>query len=357
MSIGCLKNVIGLTRTTAEVHTENLGTNPAADWYKESVSGLFLDELPGIVQIKTVEQSLPDQTELSKYYQESLESAKTELRDDLIVGISKRYQQSAKIYKGPAGGTSFSGNSAVGGSYAGIWIRTADIRGGKIKIVAINGMFSTPPTNLKLYRMPAGIYSLEFVKDIPVVFTPNAATKVTLATAEEMDMDGYDYALLYQNTGISPKNNNISCGCGHSESLMKRYINLVGVNGTDLNEVNAWSQTQTANGLSLDVEVGCSTGNILCELYESAEVMKTVISHCVRYKAGEIVTEKVLNADEINRFTMMNREHLYGKRNHFRKEYFDRVEWIVETVDLNSFTDCFVCNQGHKKVNKASILI
>jgi hypothetical protein len=199
---------------------------------------------------------------------------------------------------------------------------------------------------------------MEFVQTIPVNFTNNALSLATLATPIEVDLDGYDYALVYNNAGIIPKNNTTSCGCGSSEMTMKRYITLVGVNGSDLNALNTWTQTIFGNGLAMVIDTGCFADNILCELHESAEVMKRVIGHCIRFKAGELVVEKVQNSDRINRQVMIDREYFWGKRNHFRKEYNDRIDWIVETVDLSTFTDCFTCNHGgNKTVANASILV
>ncbi len=355
-SFPCLNNIIGLTRTTATVYTENLGASPEAGWYTKSESGLFLDELPGIPSIKSLEQSLEDMTELPKWYQEAIETAKGELSTDLIVGFSKRFQQSHKNFTGTGGGLSFGAANPLSGTYGGMWIRTNGMRGGRLKIAGIYGIFQTPPTNLELYRIPHDTFIMEKVQDIPVTFTPGAATLVTLTTPVQLDLDGFDYALIYANTAI-PMNNLASCGCGASETQMKRYINLVGINGSDLGALNTWSQTANGNGLALSISVGCFADNILCELHDSAEVMTRVIAHCIQFKAGELVIEKVQNSDRINRQVMIDREYYWGKRNHFRKEYLDRVTWIVETVDMSTFTDCFTCNQGGaKRVARGSIL-
>jgi len=357
MNFPCLNDIIGLTMTTAEVFTETLGDLPTVGWYTNSTSGLFLDELPGIPSIKSLEQSLEDMTELPKWYKEAIETAKGELSDDLIVGISKRFKQAAKNYIGNAGGTVFGGDNPIGGTYGGLWIRTNGMRGGKLRIRGIYGAFTTAPTQLTLYRIARETYIMELVQNITVAFTNNALSLQTLATPIEVDLDGYDYALVYNNAGIVAKNNTNSCGCGSSETVMKRYIHLVGVNGSDLNALNTWTQTNFGNGLAMVIDTGCFADNILCELYESAEVMKKVIAHCVRFKAGELVVEKVQNSDRINRPVMIDREYFWGKRNHFRKEYNDRIDWIVETVDLASFTDCFTCNHGgNKAVSKSSIL-
>ena len=39
---------------------------------------------------------------------------------------------------------------------------------------------------------------------------------------------------------------------------------------------------------------------------------------------------------------MMSRENLYGKRDHFRKEYEARVVWLAYELDVSK-SDCFLC--------------
>ena len=357
MGLECLQNIIGLTRSTCEVFIENLGDEPAAEWYKKSASGLFLDEVPGIVSIKGVEQSLSCQTELASFFQTAIESAKTELTSDFIVGLKKRYSQANKNYAGRAGGVTYNQDISFNTGYAGVHLKTQWIRGGRLTIKSIYGIFQTPPTQLMLYRVKKQTYNLEFVKNIPVTFTPNVATNFPLVTPEVLDMDGYEYFMLYDPTGVIAKNNNVSCGCGYTETLMQRYISLVGLSGSDLAAYNTWSMNANAGGLAFEIEAGCDSGSILCEVFDGDMAYSTVIAHAIRYKAAELVTEKALGSEEVNRYTMMSREYLWGKRNHFQKEYLDRVTWLVETLDIGSVTDCYVCNTSHKKINKSGLLI
>lgn len=356
--IACLNNIIGLTRTSCAAFTENLGTDPVAEWYKKSESGLFLDEVPGIPTIKAVEQSLRCQETMVEFYQQSIETAKTELRDDLLVGISDRYRQAAKNYIGVAGGRSYTQALALAGALGGIHLQNTWVRGGKIKINGIYGVFQTPPTELQLYKISKETtpQALQFMQTIPVTFAPGAETYYALTTPIELSTDGYEYALLYDIPAAVPFNTNVSCGCGASELQMKRYLNLAGLAGTDLTNFSTWSKTQNSNGIALNIEIGCDASNIMCDLFTSDISFKTVIAHAVRFKAAELVVEKVQSSEEVNRYTMMSREYLWGKRNHYQKEYLDRVNWMVQTMDVGGITDCFICNHSHKSINKGRIL-
>jgi hypothetical protein len=149
----------------------------------------------------------------------------------------------------------------------------------------------------------------------------------------------------------------VSCGCGNAELYFKNFASLAGVSGSDLNFLPNWNQSQTANGLAFDLEIGCDASNILCELYSSDLSYQKIISWALLYKAGEIVMEKVMGSGNVNIYSLQDREYLWGKRNHFKKEYDSRVIWFAEQTDISRVSNCFICNTDHKKVAKSSILI
>lgn len=358
MALDCLKDIIGLTRSECACAVNNLGDQPEENWYKKSESGLFLDELPGIVGIKGVEESSECEGQLATWYQNSIETAKMQMQDDVIVGLTQRFRQAQKTYIGKAAGTVYSMNENFVSAFAGVQFATRSLRGGKLKIKKIYAMFAVPPTEFVVYRRDYLTQVLEFVQDIVITpITPNAVHAISLETPLQLNLDSYEYFLMYDAAGISAKNNSTSCGCGSTETLLKKYTEIVGVTGSDLADFGTWSRSNTAHGLAFDIEIGCTADNILCQLFESDMAYQRVMAYTVQFKAGELVMEKVANSGEINRYTMTGNEYLWGKRNHFRKEYIDRINWMVEKVDIGSFTDCYVCDQVHKKINKTGLLV
>jgi hypothetical protein len=359
MPLECLDYIIGLSRSECPCITDKIDNVPV-DWFKKSTSGLFLDELPGIVGIKSVEASQQCAEELTTFYKQAIETSKTTLRDDFIIGLTQRFRQAQKTYIGKGGGQEFTANEVLAGvNYAGVHLRNDWMRGGSIKLKSIYCMFAAPPLELKVYRMACQTFVLEELQTITPIpaITANTVHQVQLASPIELSMDGYEYFVLYNAAGVVPKNNSVSCGCGAIERLLLQYLRLEGVVGSDLSAFNSWQIASSAHGLAFDLEVGCDASNILCELFASDMAYQAVIANSIRFKAAELVMEKVLASENINRYTMLDREYLWGKRNNFRKEYLDRVTWMVETVDISSFTDCYVCNTNQKLINKSGLLI
>ena len=92
----------------------------------------------------------------------------------------------------------------------------------------------------------------------------------------------------------------------------------------------------------MDVQIKCETGTLICREYDGNDAIALVTAFAIQYKAGELVIENVMNSGEVNRFTMLRNEQLWGKRNHFRKEYFDRIDYLSKVIDVSS-SDCFIC--------------
>lgn len=361
--MNCLQNVLGITRAECKCVTDALkpkaGSGLAADWYKASTSGLFLDEVEGIYPLNAQHTNSGCCGELAEFYVNAIETAKTLLQDDLIQKFSERYRQAQKMYSGQAGSFNFTDNQPVSGTWAGIWINSNQLIGGKIKIKAIHTLFSAAGTiTLKLYRRPFGANYLEFVQDITNVGTNlNAMASTNLPSPVELDMADHSYFLLYDTTGLQPKNNPVSCGCGYTENIFKTFATLVGVNGTDLNYFPNWSQQANAFGLALTLEIGCDASNIICSMYNADLSYQKVMAHAIRFRAAAIVHERILSSTRINIWTLQSREHLYGKRNHFIAEYEQRIQWFANQTDVSRVSNCFICNTDHKAISKTGILV
>ena len=84
---------------------------------------------------------------------------------------------------------------------------------------------------------------------------------------------------------------------------------------------------------------------LICREYDRENAIAVTMAWAVMYKAGELLIESILNSNEINRYTMMNREALYGKRSHFRKEYETRIMYLAQVIDFSS-SDCFICRDN-----------
>jgi hypothetical protein len=361
MALECFDNIIGISETTCTCLTAKLGTATigSVPWYKVSKSGLFLDRLPGIIGITGVDANTPCDAELASFYQTAVKDAIKLMHDDLVTGLLKKFRQVKLAYSGKACSTDYAVTEVLSSSYAGVMVRTAAMKGGSLVLNTIYAMFDSTVAShtIKVYRALANSKNFEHIEDLIIGTQANALKPNLLASPKSFPLceEGYDYYFIYDTTGINPKNNTISCGCGSGEAQLNEYARFYGITGNDLTQVTSFGQDGYAKGLAFDLSVGCDTSRVACDLFQRYQDFTIVMSHAVRFKAGEIVHELILNSDDINRFTMMNREYLWGKRNHFRSEYNDRIEWMIETADLNNY-DCFTCNNNTKKVHKGGIL-
>lgn len=368
--MSCLDNIIGITRSNCECITNPLLPGGDPDWYKESVSDLFLDELPGIAGINALSESGNCSGEVSTIYKNAIEQAKKDAQDEFLRGLTERYRQANKLYTGRAGGVRFTANEpGTGKIYAGIKINNTNMRGGMLKLKTILCHFATPPTALHIYRVPFSDSDYRYQAELVVSFTgltitPNVSFAVPVAVAPatlDLTMDGYQYFILYEAAGVVAKNTMAACGCGKSEDLMTKYLKIEGYAGNDLLALNTWHNTGfcrtcPAHGLAVDLVAGCDPKVMFCDLYESEEVFKAVIPRVILFRAGYLVMMNILYTTALNEFTMNSRESMFGVKNTYDKQYNDRIAWMVENVALAKFTDCFECNEYNKQLRKINLL-
>lgn len=361
MALECFEYIIGVTESNCACLVEGLGNEKVNDvlWYKISKSGLFLDRLPGIVDIKGINGSTPCDNEVAIFYKDAIKDAIKEMHDDLVAGLLKKFKQIKLAYSGKALSTDYSSNDVITEQYAGVMIKTAGMKGGSLQINNIFTMFAETGTiTIKVYRALSDSKNVEFVGDITGInIEANKVTPNILTSPKSYPLceEGYDYYFIYDSTNVTPKNNPLDCGCGNSQAQLKAYADFAGVIGNDLNNVAGFQHRSNASGLAFDIAIGCDTSAVVCDLYKNYQDFKLVMSHAVRFKAGELVQESVANSGEVNRYTLLHKEHIWGKRNHFRSEYADRIMWMVENANLEEY-ECYVCTNKTLSIRKGGIL-
>ena len=108
----------------------------------------------------------------------------------------------------------------------------------------------------------------------------------------------------------------------------------------------------------ITAEMFCDSNRLICSdeypLNFKTDGYAMKIAETIRYKAGALLIDYILSSPQINRYTMMDREALYGKRNYFRKKAEDQTAWLCSnTPYINN--DCFVCKK-QSLVTKGTIL-
>lgn len=357
MAYDCLNAVIGITESTCACTVAGLTNDElTGDWYKLSTSELYLDKLEGIVPLQAVNNSTDCTDEMAQFYYNARRDAIKMLGDDVIVGITQRALNGKKAYNGKIAGTSFSSTQALSSTYAGPKYSTVPMKGGIIHITKLVAMMNATATfDIGIYKVVNNSDEYELVETLEDIQSlANAKRENTVDITLQLDEFGCDFYFLYTPSGFLPKTNSISCGCGSVEKNLANFMTVSGVYGNDLSLLNSFRSANSAMGISLLATVSCDTSVIICEGFNTSQEIAKVMAYAVRYKAGELVHELVLGTQEINRYTMSSREYLWGKRNHFRKEYNERIDYLAQKLDLN-LTGCYVCSD--KRISKSGILV
>lgn len=348
----CLTEIVGVTQAENECITGGL-TNDQITTLKKSTSGLYLDDLEGGVHLKAVRHA--DATKgLFDMTQAAIRNAAKLLEDDLVVAMSREYTKSRKAFAGQIGQMSFAQTLATSGDWQGQRIRPLDYSDAVIRISRIMVIVNAAATfNVYLYKVPYKSAMGTLIETYPVTTTANAYQQIiinpekVLPTVENGQL--YEYWILYNRTeagGALPKDNKLACGtCGRAGGpSINDFVAVNGVALADVNNLQNVSTDEYAHGIIVDVSIKCDSGTLFCDQYKADEAVAVTMAHAVRFKAGELLIEDVLKSPDLNRYTTMAREYLWGKRNHFRKEYGDRINFLAATIDVTA-SNCYVCRE------------
>lgn len=355
----CLEKMIGVTREDCDCLTQGL-TNDEILELQESNSGLFIDEVEGGIDLKTV-KGVDNCKNLAEKMLGARDKAITTLGDDLIIAISNRYDKAIGPYKGPIGRPSYAATLSNTRQFQGIRLRPkyhtdATVVLKRFQIIGNNAV----SLDVYIVRTEEGYNGTGGV----VVFsdtintTANNYTAVTLPNDAQgnpglelpLQEDGkvYEYWLYWdkQLTAFLPKDTSINCNCSSTaKGVLDDYFTIQGTSFTDSTAmVSSGTLDGYSHGIVLDVEIICESKYFICREYGDNEKVKVAMNYAAVYKAAELTIEAVLKSSEVNRFTLQNKEYLWGKRNHFRKEYDQRVQFAAAAMDPNN-SDCFKCGQ------------
>lgn len=349
--MGCLDNAIKLSRTECEC----FDTDKPED-FSEGQSEVYLDELPGLSleQIKSNEGC--EQGGLWDMLSKARASAQLQLKTDLLTLINENYKSRNENYNGLIGQSGFSGTLNFSAAYAGVMYSFANIVGGYINVKRIGlAINQTTPVTIQVYDNDQN-------KTSPLAqytFTPTANTLsyATIVGGLKLPMwseNGVQlkYYFVYSTAGgFLPKDNKADCGCGGKSSQVswKNWLSATGIRGSSTDVDSFSTIDKHLNGLILDVSLTCEISRLICSdeypLDFDNDPKAMQIAYATRFKAGEILISNILASNEINRYTMLNREELYGKRNSYAKSYNDLLEYLIGVIEVKN-TDCLICRNS-----------
>lgn len=352
----CLEQIIGITRQDCECISEELnGDGYTNDWYKISKSGFYLHELDGIVSIDTVKDVVSCE-ELPAFYQRIVATSITEVADDISASVNERYKKNNSDFIGFVGARTSSKALNITKNLAGLKVSPSEKIGGVLVIKGIGVMMNTSGTfDIIIYRRYAETNIFEQVDVIEGVnanansYTENIFEDKILLPMQIDNEGELEYYFMYERNGMQPRNNLASCGCGRKEQQLKRLMNYGGVAGDVVEEMGYWSQSEYNNGLALDAEIRCNAEQIVCAMFNQSPEWAKYVAHAVIYKAAWKLHKGVLSSNHITQEIMANRETVNDNMNGFDQEYWTRIKYLVQNVDL-SLNDCYSCDNSKLKV-------
>lgn len=223
----------------------------------------------------------------------------------------------------------------------GLYFTSRGIRGGSFTIESITLAMtagSNPGIARSVYVKDADGVILDTLAVLPNVLTP---VNKTYSTENSLSITWFPDV----NADL-PLNNKVKCGCGSEVRGYERYYD------------NNWSTSTAAYGIVLNTYITCD--DILTWLCKDMGLYLTdgwyrVVAKTYQAYAIRAVIGSILTSSQINRYVLLERETLYGKRNMLTKMIGERLEWLANNIP-REYNTCWTC-RSRGNMLRASILV
>lgn len=346
----CLNNIIGLMISDCECVTNGL-TQEEIKELTTSKSGLFIDQdLNGVINLKAM-NSKGHCANMVDYFKRARTSAINTYTADITASIATNNKETT-LYKGLLGKPSFVGSLDVYETIQFFKIAPhtnsdAVVRVNQIKV----GLDKTASIEVSVLRIAEGDNVAEVVKTYNVNAKGSQITNIETDIVLDLTIKGkkQDYFITYERPqGVYPLDLKADCGCGGNTDY-EQHFSISGGETSDLLQLSNAKTTIYSHGILLDVSMGCEVGKLVCREYSDRNAISVTTAWAILYKTGANILDAILMSNAIDRYTTMNREALYGKRNHFNAEYNKRIEYISQTINVSS-SDCFICSESKMSI-------
>lgn len=359
----CLDNIIGISETECECLTDQLpASSDEAPTYNVSASGIFLDDLEGFnINIASGADDCADGG-IWQRMAKAIENAKKDFVRSFLSCVSQLYISRLKNFSWQLGRSQFTGSlTSITGTHFGMRISPLQLKGGFIYIKKIGIIINqSVPVTVQVYSDADGGTILFENSATPVNAIADTLTWATLSTPLELpmwDSSGHYiryYILILQTGNFKPKNNQ-DCDCSGKRPYLQ-WLDLIGVEGSDVTNLLGFrSSGKYMNGITLDVDVKCKTTEVICsseyplDFVDDGNAMNMAV--CIQLRAGARLYEDILSSDNINRFTMLNREKAQQNIDKWNGQYQEAVIKMCEDVHIEA-NDCLICKQNKTRLQK-----
>lgn len=356
--LDCLTNLVGLTDKDCDCFS---ASEPADfDTINASETGYYLtDEEHGLPLLEAVYSAIDcgDGTTVFSVLQKARAAALNSIYTDLQAAMLNHYDKAVRPFSGLVGQRKANGSRTVtkqtvgqmwrpnqikDASFVvtGVWIGTTQAGNIDFKISSNDPDF-TEYTQTFAYTTTGKFQYFELTAAQTLAFY----SKNTNGYGNLADC-GMQYAISYNlPSGAKPLDNVFSC-CGNRNTEWKQYITAGGFETDDLATlVDSCTSTCNgyANGLSINGYLACDNLQWLCELEElNGYDLRDVVARAIQFSSTVFLTQHILDSSNINFWTSLSRESLYGKRNHAKAKFADYMNWIAENMP-HGMTGCYKC--------------
>lgn len=343
----CLKNIIGISRTDCLCVTDGLSGEQKQDLIT-SVSGFYLDEIEGAVSIKEVK--LLDYC--GGFYQmakDAVTIAKQRFESDIEIALSRQYENARPNFHGDLGRLTYAGFLNKNRPYQFMKIEPNQAGDAVITLNTARVIVNAADT-LNVFILAGYEGEIpQVIHTVQVNTTPNIYASIPLPDQRDfpttVNGQKMNYFIAWQGLETTlPRDNKLSCNCTGGNGW-DGYVTLKGGESDSLSLQNVNTNDGYSHGLSVNVQITCKTGLLVCREYNAKNKIAVASAYAILYKANEILNEKILQSPEINRFTLMKRDYLWGKRNHFRAKYDEYLNWLSYEIDVKQ-SGCFICREN-----------
>lgn len=357
METNCLNGAIGISNIDCDCQ------EPLNETLKQSKSGYFLHDLSGVVDLSTVVDIVQCQ-DLNSFYTRLLEGATREAKDDLSAQISERYKRTDLDFSGILGSRSHSKVLDVKSKYIALKITPRKGTDSTLFIKSVGIAFDKTVDSFDavIYRvyddteMIEEIDVIEGLKSIANTFNDNIIEESISLPLSIQGEGHFDYYIVIDRSvhEFKPRNNGASCGCGGKERKLLSSVGFSGVNGEEIENIDNWSaQSVNVNGIVLNAEIKCDSEMFICKMNDESG-WRQYMAQAILYKAAAKLHREVLSSKKLTQAVLMDRETVANNMNLFEADYWERIRFLVQNMDLSK-TSCFGCN--NKNMAMKNILV
>lgn len=348
----CLTDIIGITESNCPCILDGL-TEEQKALLKVSKSGLYLDNLEGAPTMSAI--TMLDACQ--NYAQLALEARSNAVKKiyaDMLAALAVKYKTGKGAFIGNIGRPSYAGTLNVSKRYQFIKIKPIEQSDAVVKVTGLRLVLDRDAlVPVKILSAPVGgnqgtevlAADLQAVANtyVALPIPPTGLSLPLSANGEQLE-----YYVVWDRgiAGLAnPRDLKLDCNCGFKGNGFSDFVKANGGELDDINMLSTGTSDQYSHGITMDVDIRCVPGNMICREYDNENAIAVTMAWAVMYKAGELLIESILGSREVNRYTMMNREALYGKRSHFKKEYETRIVYLASVIDVSS-SDCYICREA-----------